>query len=213
MGESLSKLVFQPPGNPHKSHRHELTTLRTRRGESISCAHLNYGYKYTLLFSHGNAEDIGLLYNWFQTYICNVLEVNALLYDYSGYGFSSGMPSEANCKADVEAAFLYLTDTLFVDPRTIILYGRSLGTAPTVHLAAKYNHVPFRGVILQSPLLSIYRIGFNFRFTLPGDSFPTIDYAPFVKCPVFVIHGRRDEVIPFWHAEVSSYVYQLLNSL
>ena len=55
--------------------------------------------------------------------------------------------------------------------------------------------------MLQSPLLSIYRVAFNFRFTMPSDLFPNGDRLPSVECPVFVVHGTRDEVVPFWHGQ------------
>ena len=50
------------------------------------------------------------------------------------------------------------------------------------------------GVILQSPLLSAYRVAFNFRFTCIGDKFPNVDYADQIRAPVFIVHGTQDEV-------------------
>ncbi|CAM9558875.1 unnamed protein product [Heterosigma akashiwo] len=49
--------------------------------------------------------------------------------------------------------------------------------------------------------MSAYRVAFNFRFTMPGDMFPNIDKMPDIECPVFIIHGTRDEVVPFWHGQ------------
>jgi pimeloyl-ACP methyl ester carboxylesterase len=43
-------------------------------------------------------------------------------------------------------------------------------------------------------MLSIYRVAFNFRFTIPGDLFPNIDRIRDIQSPVFIIHGTRDEV-------------------
>lgn len=57
-------------------------------------------------------------------------------------------------------------------------------------------------IMVQSPLLSVYRVAFNFRFTLPGDMFPNVDRIRQVRCPVFVIHGTRDEIVPFRNGEV-----------
>ena len=57
-------------------------------------------------------------------------------------------------------------------------------------------------VSLQSPLLSIFRVAFNFRFSVPGDMFCNIDIIDQVECPITIIHGTRDEVVPFWHGEV-----------
>lgn len=60
---------------------------------------------------------------------------------------------------------------------------------------------PVAGVILQSPVLSMFRVVFNFRFTMPGDLFCNIDIIDQIESPVTIIHGTRDEVVPFWHGE------------
>lgn len=49
--------------------------------------------------------------------------------------------------------------------------------------------------------MSALRVVFNLRFTLPFDKFPNIDRMPHIESPVFIIHGRRDEIVPFHHAE------------
>lgn len=61
--------------------------------------------------------------------------------------------------------------------------------------------LPVAGVILQSPVLSMFRVVFNFRYTFPGDLFCNIDIIDQVRSPVTIIHGTRDEVVPFWHGE------------
>ncbi len=94
--------------------------------------------------------------------------------------------------------YLYLTENLNVSPDRIILYGRSIGSGPSSYLAEKHE---VAGVILHSPIMSALRVVFNLRFTLPFDKFPNIDRMPNINCPVFVIHGRRDEIVPFYHAE------------
>jgi fermentation-respiration switch protein FrsA (DUF1100 family) len=94
--------------------------------------------------------------------------------------------------------FLYLTENLNVSANRIILYGRSIGSGPSSFLSEKYE---VAGVILHSPIMSALRVVFNLRFTLPFDKFPNIDRMANIDCPVFVIHGRRDEIVPFYHAE------------
>ncbi|CAK4085929.1 unnamed protein product [Aphanomyces euteiches] len=177
------------------------------------------GATYTILFSHGNAEDLGMIYEWFRE-ISRQLNVNVMAYDYTGYGISVGIPSEEAIFSDIEAAFAYLVTVKKTPAHRIILYflpgtlgrshpsrlrsyGRSLGTGPTCYLAAKQSKLqnPIGGVILQSPLLSIYRVAFQFRFSLPGDLFCNIDRVGDIESPVTIIHGTRDEVIPFWHGE------------
>jgi len=90
-----------------------------------------------------------------------------------------------------------------LQPEQVVLYGRSLGSGPSCYLSAKTaaEGRSVAGLILQSPLLSAYRVAFNFRFTMIGDRFPNIDYAPHIKTPTFIIHGTQDEVVPFWHGQ------------
>lgn len=196
MGTGLSRLVFQPP-RPSYTDDPNLVWLTTRRGNRIPAFHVyRSSSALTVLFSHGNAEDIGMVVNYFKE-LAPVWDVNIFAYEYSGYGCSSGTPSEANVYADIEAAYDYLTSQCRVDPKKIVLYGRSLGTGACVHLAS--GRLGLAGVILQSPLLSVHRIGINLRVTLPGDMFRNIDKIGKVKCPVFIIHGVRDTVVPFSH--------------
>ena len=127
------------------------------------------------------------------------MQVNAVVYEYTGFGESNGkIPSEQSLYDDIETVYLYLTENLNVDANRIILYGRSIGSGPSCYLAEKYE---VGGVILHSPIMSALRVVFNLRFTLPFDKFPNIDRVPNIESPVFIIHGRRDEIVPFYHAE------------
>ncbi|ETV98147.1 hypothetical protein H310_08886 [Aphanomyces invadans] len=202
MGAMISQLVFQPPRPTYTSCR-QYTMLATSLHNRIATFYIkNEGAKYTLLFSHGNAEDLGMVYEWFRE-VSRRINVNVMAYDYTGYGISLGVPSEEAVYSDVEAAFAYLVDVKKTPPSRIILYGRSLGTGPSCYLAAKQSRLkaPVGGVILQSPLLSIYRVAFQFRFSLLGDMFCNIDHVGNIESPITIIHGTRDEVIPFWHGE------------
>jgi pimeloyl-ACP methyl ester carboxylesterase len=203
MGDAISSLLFQPP-SPTYLHPSRHFWLTTKHGSSIPAFFIERPHAtVTILFSHGNAEDLGMIYDWFND-LARVLKVNILAYDYTGYGKSSGgPPTEENCYADIEAAYQYLTEVRHIPPEQIVLYGRSLGSGPSCYLARKTADQgrSVSGVILQSPLLSAYRVAFNFRFTMCGDKFPNIDRAPFIRCPVFIIHGTQDEVVPFWHGQ------------
>jgi len=202
MGELISTLLFQPPP-PTYLHPSRHFWLHTKLGHRIPAFFIERPHaQVTILFSHGNAEDLGMIYDWFND-LARVLRVNIMAYDYTGYGKSNGNPSEFNCFADIEAAYAYLLDVRRILPEQIVLYGRSLGSGPSCFLASKTARQgkSVAGVILQSPLLSAYRVAFNFRFTMIGDRFPNIDYAPFIHCPVFIIHGTQDEVVPFWHGQ------------
>lgn len=195
MGAGMSAVVFQPPSSSYAKDPN-LIWLRTDRCEVIPAFSLQRaGAKFTLLFSHANAEDLGLIIRSFKE-LSQVLHVNVFSYEYTGYGMSTGQTTEAAVYSDIEAAFRYVRDIIGVPWEQIVLYGRSIGTGPSVHLASR---TAVRGLVLQSPMLSIFRIPFQFRYTLPGDMFTNVDKIAHVCCPVFIIHGTRDEIVPALH--------------
>lgn len=160
---------------------------------------INRNAKYTVILSHGNAEDIYLVETWLQTYFLKQVEVNCVVYEYTGFGESNGrLPGEQSLYEDIETVYLYLTENLNISPDNIILYGRSIGSGPTSYLAEKY---PVAGAILHSGLMSALRVVFNLRWTLPFDKFPNIDRMANINCPIYIIHGKRDEIVPFYHAQ------------
>lgn len=196
MGTSLTKVVFQPPEATYTKDKN-LIWLHTSEHQVIPAFFIDRGAKFTLLFSHGNAEDLGMIIQYFQG-VSRTLEVNVFAYEYSGYGMSTGEPSEQATYADIEAAFKYLRDIIGIPWREIVLYSRSVGSGPAIELATK---TAVRALVLQSPLLSIFRIAFHSRFTLPGDMFANVDKIGKVRCPVYVVHGTQDDIVPFWHGE------------
>lgn len=184
----------------HELDMIEPFTTLTSRGETIACMFIRTipHARFTILFSHGNAIDIGHMAG-FLIFLADQLQCNILTYDYSGYGVSTGSPSEVNIYSDAEAAWQCLIHRYSISPENIILYGQSIGTAPTVDLAAKYE---VGGVILHSPLMSGMRMAFpNTKETWFFDAFPSIDKVEKITSVVLVIHGTVDEVIDFSHGE------------
>lgn len=196
MGSAITRIVFQPPEKTY-GRDPNLIWLHTSEHEVIPAFFIDRDAKFTLLFSHGNAEDLGMIIQYFRE-VSHILDVNIFAYDYTGYGMSSGEPSEEALYADIEAAFKYLRDIVGIPWSDIILYGRSIGSGPSIHLATR---TAVRAMVLQSPLLSIYRVAFSSSFTLPGDMFPNVDRIGQVKCPVYIVHGTNDEVISYSYAE------------
>lgn len=171
---------------------------RTSRGNEIACIYVKCApsAKYTLLFSHGNAVDLGQMSS-FYIGLGSRINCNIFSYDYAGYGCSKGRPSEPNLYADIEAAWQALRNRYNISEENVILYGQSIGTVPTVDLGTKYE---FGAVVLHSPLMSGMRVAFpNTKRTWFFDVFPSIDKIPKVRSPVLVIHGTEDEVIDFSH--------------
>ncbi|XP_050880043.1 uncharacterized protein LOC127083751 isoform X2 [Lathyrus oleraceus] len=120
-------------------------------------------------------------------------------YDYSGYGQSSGKPSETNTYADIEAVYKYLEENYGAKQEDIILYGQSVGSGPTLDIAARLPQL--RAVILHSPILSGLRVMYPVKKTYWFDIYKNIDKIPLVKCPVLVIHGTADEVVDCSHGK------------
>eukprot|EP00978_Attheya_sp_CCMP212_P003060 scaffold6240_cov59-Attheya_sp.AAC.3 len=166
------------------------TTMTTNSQDTSHCSHRISAFfiprkkaKVTLLFSHGNAEDLGMMYNKMKE-VARVVGVNVMAYDYTGYGYSSGStPSEEMCYKNIEAAFNYLTNVKGIPPSHIVVYGRSLGSGPSCYLAAKTakEGKSVAALILHSPFLSIFRIVMDCGFSISGDMFKNIAQAPDIR--------------------------------
>jgi abhydrolase domain-containing protein 17 len=170
--------------------------LNSSNGNQIAAVYLpKPGANYTILHSHGNAEDLGDVL--FILRKMQGLGFSVFAYDYQGYGQSSGTPSETNAYADINAAYSYLTQNLQIPAQQILVYGRSIGSGPSVDLASRQ---PVGGLILESPFLSISRFLASFN-VFPFDKFPNLAKIKQVKSPVLIMHGRKDQVIPFAQGE------------
>lgn len=172
---------------------------QTARGNRLACLHLPCAsgpLRPTILFSHGNAVDLGQIAAFYYG-LGMRLDANLLAYDYSGYGASSGKPSERNLYADIAAVWDVARNRLGLSPEKILVYGQSIGTVPSVDLAARER---VGGLVLHSPLMSGLRVAFpETQRTWCFDAFPSIEKIPRVSCPTLVIHGTEDEVIDFSH--------------
>eukprot|EP01018_Ginkgo_biloba_P028250 Gb_35346 [translate_table: standard] len=128
-------------------------------------------------------------------------------YDYSGYGQSTGkvrdlecgcftwflmlllplkQPSECNTYADIEAAYRCLEEQYGVREEDIVLYGQSVGSGPTLDLAARRSRL--RAVVLHSPILSGLRVMYPVKRTYWFDIYKNIDKIGLVNCPVLIMH-------------------------
>ncbi|XP_063146827.1 alpha/beta hydrolase domain-containing protein 17A [Candoia aspera] len=176
----------------------EVFLTKSSRGNRVSCMYVRCvpGARFTVLFSHGNAVDLGQMCSFYIS-LGTRISCNIFSYDYSGYGASTGKPSEKNLYADVDAAWQALRTRYGISPENIILYGQSIGTVPTVDLASRYECA---AVILHSPLTSGMRVAFpETKKTYCFDAFPNIDKVSRITSPVLFIHGTEDEVIDFSH--------------
>jgi fermentation-respiration switch protein FrsA (DUF1100 family) len=189
-------VIFQPPAPQYRDGK-ELVRLRSGHGAQIAALYLaSPGAKYTILYSHGNAEDLGWNRDLLEEY--QRRGFNVLGYDYQGYGLSQGKPSERNAYADEEAAFQFLVNEKKIPPERIIAVGQSLGGAMAIDLASKHK---LGGLIVQSSFASAFRVLTRWPI-IPFDKFDSLSKMKRVSCPVLVVHGKADSVIGFWNGEL-----------
>jgi uncharacterized protein len=153
----------------------------------------------TLLYSHGNAGNIGDRVRIARLFV-DQLGVGVFMYDYRGYGRSKGAPSETGLVSDAIGARAALVRE-GVAAEHVVYFGRSLGAAVTVDLALAH---PPRGVVLESPFASVRAMangvlpGAGYLFRTRWDSREKIGG---LRAPLLLIHGERDEVVPFAHGQ------------
>lgn len=153
----------------------------------------NPASSYTILYSHGNAVDLGGLRHLQDNFYKHGYSI--IIYDYSGYGHSEGRPSEQQVYNDVQAVYDYLTEQKNIKAEHIISYGHSLGSAIATELAFKN---PVAALILESPFTTAFRVKTVYPI-VPFDKFASIDKIKYIHAPVFITHSKDDRVIPFWH--------------
>jgi len=178
-----------------------IQTLKSRSGNIVACMflrHADAGGK-CVIVSHGNATDCGAMWERYME-ICFRLKINVLGWDYSGYGMSTGTPTEANTYKDIEAVYDFAVSNVVSNPaKELFLYGQSVGSGPSCKIAANRKR-PIAGLILHSPIMSGIRVLTMNRGPLCCcDIFPNIDRIRLVRCPVFIIHGEEDEQVDFAH--------------
>ncbi len=155
----------------------------------------------TVLFSHGNAGNIADRLESASLFL--KLGLNVLVYDYGGYGLSTGRPSEERACADIRAMWDYLTGTRGTEPGEIVLFGRSLGGGMTADLATSVKPA---AVILESTFTSIPDRAAEMFPWLPMRSLIRVEFdnagkVPLITSPLLIVHSRDDSLIPFRHGQ------------
>jgi hypothetical protein len=149
----------------------------------------------TLLYFHGNGGSLEDRAPRIARFMAEGWGVYMMTY--RGYSGSSGSPTEANNVADARLAYQALLRE-GVPPKSIIVYGESLGSGIAVRIAAE---LPVGGVILDAPYTSIVDIAAKAYPFLPVrllliDRYETTKYIAGVKVPLLILHGERDTVVP-----------------
>ncbi|MBP0013076.1 MAG: alpha/beta hydrolase [Roseofilum sp. SBFL] len=195
--------IFLPPDTTYQTLPQSVT-LTSEPGINITSQYLpNPNATYTLLYSHGNAEDLGMIQPVLEH--LNQLGFSVFAYDYRGYGTSEGKPTERGAYQDIRAAYTYLTETLKIPPSQIVLYGRSVGGGPSIDLATQ---TAIAALVTENTFISVLRI-VTWIPLFPFDKFNNIGKINKISAPVLIFHATLDRVIPLSHGQE---LYQVANA-
>ena len=153
----------------------------------------------TLVWFHGNGGNIGHRVGNIRELV-ERLQISIFIFDYRGYGRSEGSTYEEGTYLDAESAITYVRSRGDVDPEKTIYFGRSLGCAVAAEMAIKY---PPRALICESGFTSVRAMTKSVYPFLPGlqllvtTKYDTLSKIAWVDVPVMVLHGDRDEIVPF----------------
>lgn len=153
------------------------------------------------LFFCGNAGNRGDRSSTFQR--AASLGAHVVCFDYRGYGDSDGSPDEDGLAADARAAWDFLIQQ-GVKPQSIVIHGESLGGAVAIRLAAEMcaAGTPPGGLITEATFTRLKDVAGRHYWFVPvslilRQRFPSIERIPQVACPILMLHGQRDDVVPF----------------
>ncbi len=190
------RLMYYPSGGPvptppFPSLRE--VELSTADGVSLKAWHWPGRDPLTLLIFHGNAGHRGDRLSWAE--ILRETGAGVFLLDYRGYGGSSGSPTEKGLYLDAEAAAAWLEANRY---SPVVYVGESLGSAVAVELALRR---PPAALILQSAFTSAADVGQKAYPFLPvrlliKDRFDSLSKIDRVTCPILLIHGKEDSLVP-----------------
>ena len=204
----LNSVIFPAPASSYALETHPgqlvwVPNLLKPSNSPVPCLFLQQptGSSKLLLYFHGNAEDAGTAYDLCTT-LRGRLNLHVLIVEYPGYGLHPGKPSERSICLTVDAIVTYLTEEMEWPTEDIIVVGRSIGSGPACYIAAKTR---LCCLVLISAYTSIKAVvghvaGKLARFCV-AQRFKNIEAIKAVACPVFLLHGQQDQLIPAAHSQ------------
>jgi len=218
---SARNVMFKPPTQPCQRNfktDERNVLLKTIQGDYVHCRLIcpwgvetclqSYsGTQNVILFMHGNADDVCSTTSYCQ-WLADHMLVNVFVFDYPGYGYSSGTASEEGMEDAAEAVMEYLTTKLDICLSCIFVIGKSIGSYPAISIAAHpvfSSHI--RGLILLSPVASAARCIFDANVCpsyvmhkLDGVALANILHIGNVNTLMMIVHGIDDNIVTIDHA-------------
>ncbi|CAF1183493.1 unnamed protein product, partial [Didymodactylos carnosus] len=211
----LNKILFPAPNPPHYSstdHPKNLIWLPAEETTSaIPCYYFVPSNCETsslfIIWIHGNGCDIGSMYTTLK-YYSKAWNAHILEFEYPSYGLcdNSVSPSEQSINAHARRAYSFVHDILGCPSERIVFYGHSIGSGAACYMVSYLiqKQIPVGGLILQSAYKSITDlINEKVRVLryLFQKSWNNIHEMEIITCPVLMIHGKKDSLIPYRHSE------------
>lgn len=201
-GVIVNSIAFHPDASSLFSHDRlprgiEERFITSSDGIRLQCYIVrDTGKTYAALYCHGNSGNN----DWQISDLVSIskMGLTVVSVDYRGFGKSSGRPSEKGIYLDAMAGFLYVVDSLKVKESNIFIIGSSLGTAAAINTARNKD---IAGLVLVAPFTTGKAYadahGFGALALAAVHSFDNMSKIGEIQCPLLVIHGTRDEIIPF----------------
>jgi len=181
---------------------YESLTLTTADGERLSAWFVPAPQAHgVVLVLHGNAGNIS--HRMDTVAMFHRLGYGVLIFDYRGYGHSSGKPSEAGLYQDAQTAWEHLTRQRGIASERIVLFGESLGGAVAARQASQTRP---GALVLASVFTSVPDLAADLYPWLPARALARLRYdtgAALAQTgsPVLVAHSPDDEIVPFRHGQ------------
>jgi fermentation-respiration switch protein FrsA (DUF1100 family) len=197
-----ARLIYFPSAHYHATPADlglsfEDLALKTSDDVSIAAWYVPHPHaNHSVIFCHGNAGNMSDRLHSIK--LLHDMGLAVLIFDYRGYGRSSGRPSEQGTYDDAEAAWRYLVETRGQSPDSLVLFGRSLGGAVAIDLASRHRPA---ALVVESTFTSLVDVGRLHYPLLPvrllmSYRYESISKVHVIDCPKLFIHGLDDEIVP-----------------
>lgn len=216
MEKKVLKFIFPAPHlnisylNEYKDYIIHIPTNRNIKDENINkeinekipCIFKKYpNSNNILIIFHCNGID---MFDTFEIIselnLSEKFKINILIPEYPGYTIYDSPLSSEKCLEDSLIIYDYILNNIKnIKEKNIYILGRSLGTGPAIYLSSKRNPA---GTILISPYTTFAAVGKHNEeeFKALSNHFTSIDYIDKVTSPIFIIHGKSDELINYQEA-------------
>jgi alpha-beta hydrolase superfamily lysophospholipase len=198
-----SFVIFHPVRLP-PSYQFQFDTpfdeymLFTPDGEQLNLLYFRQprqASKGLVLYYHSNADNLQRWGKYNKTFL--QWGYDFIVWDYRGYGKSTGKPTAENLRSDAELVYKFANKRY--ESKQIIIYGRSLGTGLAAYVAFRHSA---KRLILETPYHSFADVANTYAPIFPYSmllryEFPVYQYLPQVKCPITIFQGTEDELLPF----------------